>query len=608
MSTFEKLMVVQQRFSVVHKRGLPWLLAALTVLLTLPSLWTGYYQDDHLIRLRFQGFPGLPGVTGKLLDTCVFGDGDPDQTRVRMERGIFPWWTPNDWKIAFWRPLTGATHWLDWRLFGDCAWLMHLHSLLWYGLLVALLTRLYQRLLTPHWIAGLAGLLYLLDAAHAVPVTWIATRNAALSSVFVVLVLYFHDRGRRDGWRPGSFAAVAALILGLLGSEAAVAVGGYLAAYALFLDRGRWPARIASLLPYLTVVVIWRAVYQALGYGVTGSMLYTDPFKQPVTLVLDTLRYLPSLVFCQLAASDPAIWNFVPPLLEAVYLASAVAFLLFVTYVLWPMLRRDAVARFWALGMVLSALPVCTTMPQGRELMNPGIGAMALIAQFLGSRWATPPAESETPVYRRMAKALAVLWIVLHLAVSSVALPVNSYTGTVKQERVAQHLNDGAPSDPRITSDTLLIVNTPADLLGSTLPVMRAANGEPVPKYGRLLCAGVRSLEIERLDERALRFRLDDLFLTRPWTQVFRNPATHPMQAGQTVRLTGLEAQVVSATKEGRPKEVLFRFDVPLEDPSLRWVVFKDRTYAPFTPPPVGKTIHVNGPSFPDIVRWFLGR
>jgi len=589
----------------LEKRRTPAVWALLAVVLTSPSILSGYYQDDHLIRLRFQGFPNLPGVKGAVLDTCVFGDGDPEQNRVRMERGIWPWWTPEDWKIAFWRPLCSLTHWADWRIFGDRAWLMHLHSILWYGLLVYLLALLYRRLLMPPWVAGLAGLLFLLDAAHAFPVSWIATRNAALSSVFIVLVLYFHDRWRRDAWRPGMPAALAALALGLLGSEATVASGAYLAAYALFVDRAPWSKRISSLLPYLLVVVVWRAVYDALGYGVSGTLLYIDPLHQPVELAWGVLRHLPILLFTQFAASDATLSNFLPPLGIMIYLCIAAVFLLAMPYVLWPLLRNDRVARFWALGMVLSALPVCTTMPQGRELMNPSIGAMALIAQFLAFR-ASSRRENEPRGYRMLAGGFAGLWVFLHLIVSSVSLPVSSYATLTQNEQIAVRLNATAPADSAIRSQTLLTVSTPADLLAATLPIMRAAANEPTPPYGRVLSAGVRHLEVTRTDERTLRLRMDDGFMTRPWCQVFRNPVTHPMKKGDTIRLTGLTVEVAEVTNDGRPVDALFRFDVPLEDPSLRWIVFKGMAYVPFTPPAIGETVQVKGPAFADIVRWFL--
>jgi hypothetical protein len=557
--------------------------------------------------LRFQGFPNLPGVKGALLDTCVFGDGDPGQNHIRMDRGILPWWTPPDWKIAFWRPFCSLTHWMDWQLFGDRAWLMHLHSILWYGLLVYILALFYRRLLLPAWVAGLAGLMFMLDAAHALPVGWIATRNAALSSVFIVLVLYFHDRWRRDGWRPGLAAGPAALVVGLLGSEAAVASGAYLAAYALFVDRAAWWKHVGSLIPYLLIVVVWRAVYETLGYGVSGTLLYIDPLHQPLDLARDIVRYLPVLLFTQFAASDPAIWSFLPATVMYIYYGIAVVFLCAVTYVLWPLLKSDRVARFWALGMLLSALPICTTIPQGRELMNPGIGAMALVAQFLGWRASQRP-ENEPRGFKMLAAGFAGLWVFLHLIVSAVSLPVTSYTGTTDAERLAARLNATAPSDAALRNQTLLTVSLPADLLAATLPITRAVANEPAPKYGRVMSAGVRRLEVTRMDDRTLRLRMDDHFMRRPWCQVFRNPVTHPMRKGDTVQLTGLTIEVTEAATDGRPVEALFRFEVPLEDPSLRWIVFKDMAYVPFSPPGIGQTIEVEGPTFADIAHWFLSK
>jgi hypothetical protein len=527
---------------------------------------------------------------------------------------MLPWWTPPTWKIAFWRPLCSLTHWFDWRVFGDHAWVMHLHNLLWYGVLIFVLTLLYKRFLTPAWAAGLAALLYTLDAAHAFPVGWIATRNAAFSSVFIVLVLYFHDRWRRDEWRAGFPLALVALALGLLASEATVAVGAYLFAYAAFVDAHksgqaistRWLKSLIALLPYLAVVIVWRIVYQKLGYGVGGTLLYTDPIHEPLRLAIDVVRFLPAMLFCQFGASDPAVFSFLPPLGMGIYLGVAVVFLLTVAYVLWPLLRRDPVARFWAVGMVLSALPVCTTIPQGRELMNPGIGAMALVAQFLVWRFTRDREMAEPRTYAFWARTVAIVWIVLHIFVSAVALPVNSYAAVVKPERTAKMLNDTAPADAELTHQTLIIVYTVADLLGMTLPIMRAVEHETLPQRELWLCAGVHALAIERPDERTLILRPDDTFLTRPWSQIFCNPVTNPMHARQTINLSGLDIEVTSVTPDGRPREFLCRFAVPLEDPSLRWVTFENRRYVPFTPPPIGATIHINGPTFAQIARWFV--
>ena len=602
--------VQSQRLKVVaSSQGLPWLFAALAVLVMLPALWAGYWEDDHLFLMRFRGLPNVPTVQNNVFDICVSGDGNPERNHARMDEGTLPWWTDEHWKIAFWRPLGGVLHFADWLLFGDRAWVMHAHNILLYGMAVFVVTLLYRRMVTPAWAAALAGLMYLLDAAHAVPVSWIATRNAPLSSIFVILVIYFHDRWRRDGWKPGIWWALVALVFGLLASEGAVAAGAYLAGYAFFVDTGSLYKRFARLLPYLAIVVVWRVAYNALGYGVAGTMLYTDPMTQPAEFVSNVLRYLPVLLACQLGASEPGISAFLPPPGDTIYLALAVAVTVFIAWMLWPMLKRDRVARFWALGMVLSALPICTTFPQERELMNPSLGAFALIALFVGwhvhkaasDKHSCTAAETETPRHRRTAKFLAIAWLVLHVPVSVVTAPVTAYTGGALAANIEKQLDDTAPRDEAFS--TLVTAYLPGDLLCSAMPLVRAGNGERTPKYGRTLCAGVQSCDLERTDSRTLVIKPDDTFLRPPLCQVFRDPALNPFHEGQVVQLTGFEATVLSVTPDGRPKEVAFQFDVPLEDPSLRWVTFQGRGYAPFTPPAIGQKIRINAPTVKDFIN-----
>lgn len=52
----------------------------------------------------------------------------------------------------------------------------------------------------------------------------------------------------------------------------------------------------------------------------------------------------------------------------------------------------------------------------------------------------------------------------------------------------------------------------------------------------------------------------------------------------------------IRMTPDGRPFTVRFRFAVPLEDPSLRWLQWKDNRFIPFTPPAVGQTVTLPGP------------
>ena len=67
------------------------------------------------------------------------------------------------------------------------------------------------------------------------------------------------------------------------------------------------------------------------------------------------------------------------------------------------------------------------------------------------------------------------------------------------------------------------------------------------------------------------------------------------MLSGDVVELTGLRVEVLEATAEGRPETVEYTFSKPLEDASLRWIVWDGRegAYVPFDLPDLGETVRV---------------
>ena len=54
-----------------------------------------------------------------------------------------------------------------------------------------------------------------------------------------------------------------------------------------------------------------------------------------------------------------------------------------------------------------------------------------------------------------------------------------------------------------------------------------------------------------------------------------------------------MTVEILDQMPDGRPAEAAFRFDKPLEDPSLRWLAWTEHWYQPFTPPPVGTEITI---------------
>jgi hypothetical protein len=127
--------------------------AVVAMLVASPALTRGFKADDFIHR-DYQLTRGRSG----LLETLngYFDFTRPETAGDDHSRGEGPWWTARDLRVAFFRPVTAFTHWLDYRLWPDSAFAMHLHSLLWYGLACAVVARLYRQLLGATWVAGLA--------------------------------------------------------------------------------------------------------------------------------------------------------------------------------------------------------------------------------------------------------------------------------------------------------------------------------------------------------------------------------------------------------------------------------------------------------------------
>src|SRR5688572_14219385 len=237
------------------------------VALCSPSLWTGLVADDFLHQLMLRDHPGLPFAGRGPFDLFRFADGSPETARALTNAGVFPWWTDPKALLAFFRPLASLTHAADHRLWPEHAGLMHAQSLLWYGVLLALVGITYAGLGASRRGFALALLMFAIDDAHAPAVGWIANRNALIALCFALPALAVHARSRRGGFVHGVWLGPLLLAVGLGGGEAALSVCAYLVAYAAFLDRGPWYIRYGSLLPYVLVLISWKACCLQLGYG-----------------------------------------------------------------------------------------------------------------------------------------------------------------------------------------------------------------------------------------------------------------------------------------------------------------------------------------------------
>ena len=572
-----------------HPR-LPVILALLAMALAVPSLWTGLFTDDYLIQVSTQRPPAMDGLLGPVhVSMFTFTDGNPDRTQQLVDRGMFPWWTADDMRLSFLRPLTVLTHWIDFTLWPERTWLMHLHSILWLGAVVFVVALLYRRMLGLGLAAGLAALLFAVDDAHAMPVTWITNRNSLLAVFFGVVTILLHDRWRRDGHRLSAMLAPACLGLGVLSNEGAIAACGYLFAYALFLDRGRWWARALTLAPYAILVIVWRIYYQLEGFGAWGSARYIDPLASPLLFLKAFIIREPVLLLGQWGFPPSDVFRSLTPGGQLILSIGAMAFLGVVLVVLIPLLRRDATARFWSLGMVLALIPSCATAPVDRMLLFSGVGAMGLMAQFMSGIQIDNLSGATAVFSRAFRRPLIVLFVFLHLIVAPLLLPARIYYyGTLGN--VFNEVVESAQFEDGVADQTVIVVNVPNYPYVTYLPIVRALKGQEVP--GRVLSLAPSRFvpaRVERLDERTLRYTPEGGF---SWALFRENDRT--FTPGDTVELTGMTVEVTAITDEGRPSEVTYEFDVPLDDPSLVWLELQGREFVPFNIPAVGESSTLN--------------
>jgi hypothetical protein len=559
--------------------------AVLGVVLCLPSLWIGFVGDDYHHRSLLTGATAFPELAEHPLNLFSFLDGDVERTRLLKEYGLLPWWVWENIRAAMWRPVTSALHWMDYRLWPDAPWLMHAHNLLWYAGVILVAGVVYRRLIDGAWVAGLATLLFAVDHVHGLPVGWIANRNTLMATFFGLATLLFHDRARRDERRLLAPLALVSLTLGLLSAEAAVATGAFLFAYALRLDQGSPKERALSLVPYGVLIAIWRVTYSVLGYGVSaGGLLYIDPGRDPLRFPLAVIDRVPVLLLGEWIGPPTEVSIFLSPSQFRVMWLVALLLLGILAFFMAPLLRRDRSAQFWAIATLGAAVPICATFPMDRLLFFVSFSSMGLMSQFFS--WVAErggdASEGRKPRYR-LVSAIAVVLVALHLVLAPPLLALRSWSPRLLLGDVLEGCERMAPRDPELCDQDLVWVNG-GDLCPGYVPIIRSLTGQPYPRRMRSLAGPHRPIELTRVDERTVVLKPVDGFLANPlerWLDV-------PFSLGHTVDLTGMRVEVLEITPDGRPAAARFTFDVPIEDPSLRWIQWNGMRVEPVELPPIG--------------------
>ena len=538
----------------------------LTTLLCVPALFAGYMGDDFIHHALLSA--NIP--IDKPNDLSLFGlfsfiNGDPDRNRLLMDYSLLPWWTYSELKYAFWRPVSEVFHWLDHRIWPNHPWIMHLHNLAWYLGIIFVANRLYQRSLLPA-ASVMALAIYALDSSHGFTLSWIANRNGLICVVFGLLSLKLYIDWREQQNTLAALGSLLCLILALLSAEMGISIFGYFIAYALFMDK-RGPVKgLFAALPYFLVIALWWAFYKASGFGAANAdSYYVDPAEHPMVFTAKLIERFPVLMAGQWGIVPAELYGF-SGITNWGYVALCALFLLLCLVPIVLIGWKKPSIRFWFAGMIFSILPALTALPHDRLLMFTGIGAAAIMGDFLASLFV----QKYRPAGKLLKKTVvgvAGLLFILHLVISPLLLPVMSYSTKIWADLI--------PTGPTYFSDIddietkQLVIFGPPIASALAIGPMRFYREDPMPDRLWTITSQPDPLTFETINPSTLKVSNPLGFMREQTEKAFRDTQKHPLEEGEETRLSGLTISIHDLNTDGIPTTLTLTFDKKISDDTL---------------------------------------
>jgi hypothetical protein len=223
-----------------------------------------------------------------------------------------------------------------------------------------------------------------------------------------------------------------------------------------------------------------------------------------------------------------------------------------------------------------------------RLLMFVGIGAFGLLAtqvEHLG--WLDAPSAGRRGYLVRAGTGLL---LIVHTALAISAKPLGVASIGPTFDILEKNAANG-PSDEIVAEQSFIFVNS-NEFLAIYFPVIRSVEGGVAPKRIAQLFPMLASPTLARVDERTISLHAERGFLNRDF-ETFCRALALPFEVGDCVETKDFEVQVTDVTSDGRPSAASFRFHLPLDDDSLRWLYWKDGALREFQLPEVGDSVVV---------------
>ena len=496
---------------------------------------------------------------------------------------FFPWWSDPGLTMRFMRPLSSVLLWVDHWLFADAPLPQHLHSFLWWVAVVVAARALFQRSFSSR-IATMATVIFALAPCHAIPLAWLANREALVSLTFGIVGMLAIVRVREAGKVSDALIASVCFALSFLAGEYAISLAGFVLAHEV-MKKGTPQRRALTLLPFVLPAALYLGARSLRGYGSSGSGFYTDPLHDPLAFALGAPRRAAILLIDAWLGldQDTVTVSSSPWWVVLIAVVLAALFVLPIRESIKALPEAEpSTARWFLLGGCLALVPVLAVVPSPRLLGASMLGFSPVIAIVLNHAWFPTAPPSRRGLHEWTALAAMVLAFAHFVHGPGVSFLMGrsfyqstwAYADAVDQLRA--RIGDVSESEVvamRVTGG------------GFFLPFSVDATGRP-PAYFRILShashvlalrRGPRTLELLGTEAHGLYPAGEgNLFLD----------AHHRVEVGQVFEVPGMTATVLEILPDGRPRSARFEFARDLED--AQWLHEAASGFPDATPPEPG--------------------
>jgi hypothetical protein len=407
----------------------------------------------------------------------------------------------------------------------------------------------------------------------------------------------------------------------LCAGEGGIAVWGFLASYAVALDRAPVSERVRALVPHFLVTALWFGLYRVRGYGVYGSGSYVDLLSQPgayLALLPTRLRVM-SGALLSVPAGLYRAWP------AASVLAARVASVLLCgtsSIYFIRAARTDRQAAFWLLSSVTTALPFCCAPPSAHLLLTPGIAVSALLALPIARALGERAEHAETapfvlpqraprvfklllpylPPASVVSGVLAALILTVHVFGAAVWIPLQfrQLAASVKWPRQLAATLPLPLATAAAADMTVFVLNTPNYLLTATAPVSRELGPDLGPFF--VLGSSRHTVTVTRVSETLIELAPAFGYVEEASAALVRDPKRRFIQ-GATHRLGPALLRVAELTPEGRVARLEIELENPA-DPRFVWTYWDGGKagYRAVTLPPLGTAVQLPMTALPFAV------